>query len=202
MATKIEIRSARSSGASSRASSRARAGRYDGSMPDVFDTGKVAATANERVTLESFLDYYRAAVTAKLRGVSEEDARRRLVPSQTTLGGLIKHLARVEVSWFQHRLARIPAADLPLLARAIEEPESDFRVDAEDTVETLIALYEEQCARSREIAAQHELDDVVPHSALGEVSMRWIVVHMIEETARHAGHADILREQIDGTTGD
>jgi uncharacterized damage-inducible protein DinB len=171
-------------------------------MPDVFDTGKVAAVANERTTLEALLDYCRDAVKAKLRGVSEEDARRRLVPSQITLGGLIKHLARVEVSWFQHRLGQIPVNELPLLSRAIEDPESDFRVEAEDTVEALIARYEEQCARSREIAAQHELDDVVPHPVLGEVSMRWIVVHMIQETARHAGHADILREQIDETTGE
>ena len=171
-------------------------------MPDVFDTGKVAAVANERTTLEALLDYCRDAIKAKLRGVSEEDARRRLVPSQTTLGGLIKHLARVEVSWFQHRLGQIPVEDLPLLSRAIEDPESDFRVEEEDTVEALIARYEEQCARSREIAAHHELDDVVPHPVLGEVSMRWIVIHMIQETARHAGHADILREQIDGSTGE
>jgi hypothetical protein len=66
----------------------------------------------------------------------------------------------------------------------------------------LVARYDEQCARSREIAAKKQLDDIVPHPELGEVTMRWIVVHMIEETARHAGHADILREQIDGSTGD
>jgi hypothetical protein len=163
-------------------------------MPNVFDTGEIAAVANERTTLNAFLDYCRDAVKTKLRGVNEEDARRRLVPSQTTLGGLIKHLARVEVSWFHHRLGQVPAEDLPLLSRAIEDPESDFRLDPEDTVDALIARYEEQCARSREIAARHGFDDVVPHPVLGEVSMRWIVVHMIEETARHAGHADILRE--------
>ena len=171
-------------------------------MTDIFDTGKIAAVADERTTLEEFLDYYRGAVVAKLRGISEEEARRRLVPSETTLGGLIKHLARVEVSWFHHRVGGMPVEDLPLLSRAIEDPKSDFRVDPQDTVEALIARYEELCARSREIAARHELDDVVPHPVLGEVSLRWIVVHMIEETARHAGHADILREQIDGTTGD
>jgi uncharacterized damage-inducible protein DinB len=171
-------------------------------MSTIFDTGKIVAVADERTTLDAFLDYYRDAVTAKLRGISEEDARRRLVPSQTTLAALIKHLARVEVSWFHHRLGQIPVEKLPLLSRAIEDPESDFRPEPEDTVETLIALYEEQCARSREIAGKYDLDHVVPHPVLGEVSMRWIVVHMIEETARHAGHADILREQIDGSTGD
>jgi hypothetical protein len=170
-------------------------------MADVFDTGEAAAVADERTTLDVFLDYYREAVKAKVRGVSEEDARRKLVPSATTLAGLIKHLCRVEVSWFQHRLAQIPSEDLPVL-RWIDEPDGDFRVAPNETVETLIAQYDEQCALSRQTAAKHQLTEVVPHPYLGEVSLRWIYVHMIEETARHAGHADILREQIDGTTGD
>ena len=171
-------------------------------MPDVFDTGKIAAVADERTTLVAFLDFYREVMKAKVRGVSEEDARRRLVPSETTLASLIKHLARVEVSWFQHRLDQRPQEELPHLKRVLEDLDLDFRVDPEETVEMLLARYDEECAVSREIAARKELDDVVPHPVLGDVSMRWILVHMIEETARHAGHADILREQIDGTTGD
>jgi uncharacterized damage-inducible protein DinB len=171
-------------------------------MANVFDTGKIAAVADERTTLDAFLDYYREAIKAKVRGVSEEDANRRLVPSQTTLASLIKHLARVEMSWFQHRLSRTPIEQLPHLRRVLEDPESDFRVEPDETLEMLIARYDEQCSRSREIAATKQLDDVVPHPTLGEVTMRWIVVHMIEETARHAGHADILREQLDGSTGD
>ncbi|MEA2497747.1 MAG: hypothetical protein QOH26_152 [Actinomycetota bacterium] len=171
-------------------------------MPDIFDTGAVAAVADERTTLEAFLDFYREAVKAKVRGLSEEDARRRLVPSETTLAGLIKHLCRVELSWFQNRLARIPLEDLPALLKWIDDPEGDFRVGPDETVETLITLYDEQCALSRQTAAKFELDEVVPHPVLGKVSLRWIYVHMIEETARHAGHADILREQIDGATGD
>jgi hypothetical protein len=171
-------------------------------MPNVFDTGKTAAVADERTTLNAFLDYYREAIKAKVRGVSEEDARRKLVPSETTLVSLIKHLARVEMSWFEHRLRQTPLDQLPYLQRVFEDPESDFRVEPHETVDLLVRRYDEQCARSREIAASKQLDDVVPHPALGEVTMRWIVVHMIEETARHAGHADILREQIDGTTGD
>lgn len=171
-------------------------------MANIFDTGELAAVADERTTLEAFLDYYRAAVKAKVRGLSEEDARRRLVPSATTLSGLIKHLCRVEASWFQHRLAQIPVDDVPVLRRAVEDPEDEFRLGPEETVEMLIARYDEQCALSRRAAAPFKLDDVVPHPALGQVSARWIYVHMIEETARHAGHADILREQIDGATGD
>jgi uncharacterized damage-inducible protein DinB len=170
-------------------------------MADIFDTGEVAAVADERTTLETFLDFYRDAIKAKVRGLSEEDARRRLVPSETTLAGMIKHLCRVEVSWFQHRLAQIPSEDLPAL-RWIDEPDGDFRVAPHETVEKLIAQYDEQCGLSRETAARFKLDHVVPHPVLGEVSLRWIYVHMIEETARHTGHADILREQVDGTTGD
>ncbi len=171
-------------------------------MADIYDTGKVAAVADERTTLDTFLDYYRDAIKAKVRGLSEEDVRRRLVPSMTTLSGLIKHLCRVEASWFQHRLAQVSAEDLPLLQGWIDDPERDFRVAPDETLEALITQYDEQCTSSREAAARFDLDHVVPHPALGEVSARWIYVHMIEETARHVGHADILREQLDGTTGD
>lgn len=171
-------------------------------MANIFDTGELAAVADERTTLEVFLDYYREAVKAKVRGVSEENARRRLVSSATTLAGLLKHLCRVEVSWFQHRLAQIASEDLPALRWIDDDPDGDFRVAPHETVESLIATYDQQCARSRHTAARFSLDDVVPHPRLGEVSLRWIYVHMIEETARHAGHADILREQLDGTTGD
>jgi hypothetical protein len=171
-------------------------------MADVFDTGEVAAVADERTTLETFLDFYREAMKAKVRGLSEEEARRGLVPSATTLAGLIKHLRRVEASWFQHRLAQIPSEDVPAMVGWIDDPDSDFRVAPDETVEMLIARYDEQCALSRQTAARYTLDEVVPHPALGEVSLRWIYVHMIEETARHAGHADILREQLDGSTGD
>ncbi len=171
-------------------------------MADIYDTGANAAVADERTTLGTFLDYYREALVAKVIGVSEEDARRRLVPSATTLAGLVKHLSRVEMSWFQHRLAQIPVEDLPELRRWLDDPEGEFRVDEHETVDLLVARYQQQCETSRGVAARFELDHVVPHPSLGEVSARWITVHMIEETARHVGHADILREQIDGSTGD
>lgn len=171
-------------------------------MVNIYDTGELAAVADERTTLETFLDYYREAVKNKVRGVSEDDARRQLVPSATTLAGLIKHLSRVEASWFQHRLAQMDLEDVPLLQGWRDDPERDFRIDPSETVPGLVALYDDQCALSREIGASFDLDDIVPHPALGRVSARWIYVHMIEETARHAGHADILREQIDGATGD
>ena len=171
-------------------------------MADIFDTAESAAVADERTTLETFLDFYRDAVKAKVRGLSDEDARRKLVPSATTPAGLIKHLRRVEASWFQHRLDRIPVEDLPALRSWDRVTENDFLIEPDESVEDLIALYDEQCAQSRKTAARYSLDDVIEHPEAGKLSLRWIYVHMIEETARHAGHADILREQIDGTTGD
>ena len=166
-------------------------------MTHVYDaTGHVAAAA-ERATLEAFLDHQREEVAATVRDLSDDDARSRLVPSATTLAGLLKHLTRVEASWFQRRLDRVPADELPPLRWLADGPDGDFVVDPDDSVASLIAAYEAQCADSRATAARYHLDDVVPHPSLGEVSLRWIYVHMIEETARHAGHADILREQLD-----
>ncbi|TDP93650.1 DinB family protein [Labedaea rhizosphaerae] len=162
--------------------------------PPLFPDEQVA-TADERSVLATFLDYYRTEVVRKARGVSEQDARRRLVPSLTTIGGLVKHLTVVEESWFLRRMGA--RDDLPPRMPT----EQEFTLSDDDTVESLIAAYEKQCALSREVASAHELDDNVPHHRLGRVSLRWIYVHMIEETARHAGHLDILREQIDGETG-
>ena len=139
--------------------------------------------------LETFLDLYRGIVTRKVSGLSTMDATRRLVPSRTTLAGLIKHLAAVEREWFQGVLAGRPV------------PAGDWDVRDGDTVESLIADYLAACAASRDICRGFALDDTVPSGRLGRVSLRWIYVHLIEETARHAGHADILREQTDGATG-
>ncbi|MFI0794873.1 DinB family protein [Micromonospora rubida] len=158
----------------------------------------LARTGDERAVLESFLDFHRATVTRKLRGLSDADARRRLVPSLTTLAGLVKHLTLVERNWFPYLLAPEPG-DVPPTTE--EEAAASFTLDDADTVQSLLAGYERACARSRAVAAHFDVDHVVPHPQLGEVSLRWILTHMVEETARHAGHADILRELTDGATG-
>ncbi|WP_433530778.1 DinB family protein [Micromonospora sp. CA-263727] len=158
----------------------------------------LASTGDERSVLESFLDFHRSVVLRKLRGLSEADATHRLVPSATTLAGLVKHLTVVERNWFLSLLAPGPGDDY-LTSR--EDATASFALADGDTVERLAAAYEAQCAQSREVAARFDLDHTVPHPQLGEVSLRWILVHMIEETARHAGHADILRELTDGSTG-
>lgn len=168
---------------------------------DELDPTERVSTADERATLEAFLDLYRGTIKRKVRGVSEEDAVRRLVPSATTLAGIVKHLRWVELGWFQRVLAGRPPEDLPPVPWTDQDPDADFRLEPGETLARVIAEYDQECARSRAVAAEHSLDDTGTHRRLGQVSLRWIYVHMIEETARHAGHADILREQIDGTTG-
>ncbi len=175
-----------------------------GETPDVelSPVQRVAAatTAEERPMLESFLDFYRDALVRKVDGLSEEQVRRQLVGSRTTLAGLVKHLRAVEMGWFQRTLAQVPEGELPV-ATTGEEPDLSFAVDDTDTLAELIAAYRQQCALSREFAGRYPLSTSFSHRELGEVSLRWIYVHMIEETARHLGHADVLREQIDGATG-
>ncbi|WBB57624.1 DinB family protein [Verrucosispora sp. WMMD573] len=158
----------------------------------------MASTGDERVVLDAFLDFHRAVLLGKVRGISGAEAARRLVPSATTLAGLVKHLTLVERNWFRCLLAPGPG-DVYLTSE--EDATASFALAEGDTVERLAAAYEAECARSREVAARFDLDHVVPHPQLGQVSLRWILVHLIEETARHAGHADILRELTDGSTG-
>lgn len=163
------------------------------------DLGPVLArTGDERAVLEAFLDLHRGVLLRKLRGLSDADAARRLVPSLTTVAGLVRHLTLVERNWFVCLLA--PGPDDEYLTSE-EDALASFTLREEDTVERLAEAYEDACARSREVAARFDLDHVVPHPQLGEVSLRWILVHMVEETARHVGHADILRELTDGETG-
>jgi hypothetical protein len=159
---------------------------------------ELVSTGTEREVLEAFLEFHRGVVVRKLLGVSEADARRRLVPSQTTLIGLVRHLAGVESDWFRRRLG---GEDIPRQSGTGGDDDGSWTVGDDETVAQVVAEYERSCARSREVAARLALDDSVPHSRLGRVSLRWVYVHMIEETARHAGHADILREQVDGATG-
>jgi uncharacterized damage-inducible protein DinB len=152
--------------------------------------------APEKELLEGFLDWYRQAVISKVSGLGREQATRRQVPTPTTLLGIVKHLAYVERAWFQ---VRMDGKELPV-PWPDEDPDADFRIEPAETVEGLIAFYRESIAASKAVAARYQLDDRA-RDPRRKVNLRWIMVHMIEETARHAGHADILRELIDGQTG-
>lgn len=163
------------------------------------DEDDLVAVAGERETLEGFLEYHRRVLSGKLRGLSEDDARRRLVPSPTTMIGLVSHAAAVERNWFQHYLAGKPRGEITGNSRG-DDPSWD--VEADTTIADVIAEFEGACATSRQIAAGFTLDQSVPHDQLGLVSLRFIYVNINSEHARHAGHADILREQIDGATSD
>jgi uncharacterized damage-inducible protein DinB len=159
----------------------------------------VPFSGDENAMLSAFLDRYRETMLWKLEGLSTEQASRRLVPSATTLLGVIKHLAYVERSWFQMYFAGGPV-NFPW-AKDEPDPDIDFRISATDTIESISALYQQEIAKSREIVAGASLDDLSKNEERGLRSLRWIMVHMIEETARHAGHADILRELTDGAIG-
>ncbi|OJV91125.1 MAG: hypothetical protein BGO39_26330 [Chloroflexi bacterium 54-19] len=151
--------------------------------------------------LDSFLDYHRATLLWKVRGVGDEDLRRSSVPTSTmTLLGLVKHLAYVERSWFQHRFKN----DNVTFPWTKEDPDADWRIEPDETTEGILRLYDEECEKSRQIVAAASLDEKAARSWPdgNSPTLRWIMYHMIEETARHNGHADLLREAVDGATGE
>ncbi len=145
----------------------------------------------ERQLLEYLLDHARAELIATVRGLSETEARRRLVPSMTTSIGLVKHAAFAERKWFQHILGGLPEAECD----GAMVGEASFVVGDDETVAGVIAEFERAGTRARTIAADVELDATRSHPVFGAVSLRWIYLLMIQEFARHAGHGDILREQ-------
>ena len=157
-----------------------------------------ASTGSERQVLEAFLDFHRQVLVSKVDGISENEARQRRVPSKTTLAGLIKHMIGVERGWFQEVLAGRKPEDI---GPNVGGGEESWDLAKNETVSSLIKEYELTCEQSRQTAARFALDDAVPEPDMGQVSLRWVYVHMIEETARHVGHADILREQTDGAAG-
>ncbi|WP_037309647.1 DinB family protein [Amycolatopsis orientalis] len=157
-------------------------------------------TGDERTQLNGFLDFLRATVVWKCSGLTDEQARRRLVPSElTTVAGLLGHLTLVEQYWFTVVLDG--AEDVWKEALEVD-PDAEFRVAMETPIERLIAAYEAECERSRQVVARMGLDDEVEFRGDRKVNVRFVVTHMIEETGRHAGHLDLLRELIDGLTGE
>ena len=157
-----------------------------------------ASPETERAGLCEFLDMQREALIDKLQGLSDDEARMAATSSSLSLLSLIKHSAIWERRWFQVIVAgrRFPG-EWPEV-RSVEA-DSTFRLTAEDTVETVVAYYREQIAASQEIVACVDLDTPCAWPEMADQNLRWVALHMIEETARHAGHADIIRETIDGS---
>ncbi|WP_237755047.1 DinB family protein [Nocardia nova] len=161
--------------------------------PTMTWTPPMIGTGTERQLLEGALDRNRAELINAVRGLSEAQARQRLVASATTPIGLLKHAATAQRIWYQHILAGLPASncDGPIVAG-----DPSFVVPDDETVADVIVEFERSTARAREIAAEYDLDETRIHPRLGEVSLRFIYLFGIEDLARHAGHADILREQL------
>jgi len=154
----------------------------------------------DREQLAGFLDFLRATVVLKATGLTDEQARRSLVPSElTTVAGLVSHLTLVEQYWFGQVLDEQPD---PWRERLEKDRDAEFRAALGIPLDQLIADYEAECRRSRDVVAKLDLD-VTGITAKGQpVNVRWVLIHMIEETGRHAGHLDLLRELLDGTTGE
>lgn len=153
---------------------------------------------DEKSVLVGMLDHYRATILNICAGVGEEDLRRPMVPSGTTLLGLVKHLAFVERGWFEEIVGNQPSG----LPYDEDDLDMDFRIEADETSEQIFEMYRESCRRSNEIIEQVSLDEISRWPGRSyDCNFRWVLAHMLEETARHTGHADILRELIDGTVG-
>lgn len=154
--------------------------------------------AGERETLAGFLDLQRGVMLRKVADLDDESLRRSMTPSGLTLLGMLKHLAYVERWWFR----AVFAGEDVTFPWTDDDPDADWRAESGESVDSIAALYREECARAREIVAAASFDDACISPKGDSITLRWIVTHMIEETARHLGHADIMREAIDGATGD
>ena len=145
-----------------------------------------------RVQFEAFLNEHRGMLNSCLDGLSEEQARRSLVPSRTTLLGLVKHATFVEKVWFDEAITCRSRAEIGIPAT----PDESFILDDRDTIATVQQAHREACEASRRATSILELDDVVRGNRRGPLPLRWVYLHMLRELAQHCGHADILREQL------
>ncbi|KES05941.1 Mini-circle protein [Streptomyces toyocaensis] len=162
-----------------------------------------AADADERTMLEGWLDYHRGTLARKCEGLSGEQLRTASVPpSELSLLGLVRHMAEVERGWFRRVLA---GEDAGPLYYGEADPDGEFHVTEADTWQEAYATWQAEIDAARRHAARFGLGD----PSLGRhrfspdpYTLRWIYTHMIEEYARHNGHADLIRERLDGVTGE
>ncbi|MFD5450228.1 DinB family protein [Streptomyces sp. NPDC127100] len=145
-----------------------------------------------REQFETFLDEHRTALHDTLNGLTEEQARRSLVTSKTTLLGLVKHATFVEKVWFDEAITCRPRSEIGIP----ETPDESFDLHDDDTIASVQHAYREACAASRRATAELTLDDLAHGNRRGSLPLRWIYLHLLREVAQHCGHADILREQV------
>ena len=158
--------------------------------------------ADERTQLMGWFDLQRSIIAFKCEGLSEADAHRAVLPSSplTTVAGIVSHLRWTEHCWFEVIFLDRAESENPQFTQGSQD--LDWQVD-DVPLAQLLADYEQQCARSNETIAAHSLDDVSAHQDpdYDPPSLRWMIIHMVEETARHAGHLDTVRELLDGRKG-
>jgi hypothetical protein len=159
---------------------------------------RVPFTGGEKESLHISLDRHREAILWKLEGLGDADLRRPMTASGTNLIGLVKHLAGVEYGWFCRTFGR-PTEPMPFDEN---EPDADMRANPDETTENILAFYGRARAAADDVIRELDLETTGTAWFGDAVSLRWVLIHMVEETARHAGHVDILRELIDGMTGD
>jgi hypothetical protein len=160
------------------------------SLPVTFADDVIHRPA--RAQFDAFLDEHRVALNECLTGLTEEQARRRLVRSRTTLLGLVKHATFVEKVWFDEAITCRSRVEIGIPST----PDESFILDDADTIASIRQAHREACEASRLAAASLGLDDLVPGNRRGPLPLRWVYLHVLRELAQHCGHADILREQI------
>jgi Protein of unknown function (DUF664) len=158
--------------------------------------------AGERAALEGWLDFHRNTLLVKCRGLTGAQLTQRAVPpSSLSLLGLVRHMTDVERAWFRIRAAGEPG--LAFRYSTDEFPDGEFDFAEPSGAAADLAAYREECELARAAMVGRSLDDTFVHQRYGTtIDVRWVYLHMIEEYARHNGHADLLRERIDGVTGD
>lgn len=160
------------------------------SLPASFSKDVIDQSAQAQ--FEAFIDEHRSALNNCLDGLTEEQARRSLVPSRTTLLGLVKHAAVVEKVWFDEAITCRSRAEIGIPAT----PDEFFILDEDDTIEGVRRAHREACDASRLATSALGLDDILPGNRRGPLPLRWVYLHVLRELAQHCGHAEILREQI------
>jgi hypothetical protein len=150
---------------------------------------------DERTQFDAFIEEYRSGFTAMLDGLTEEQVRRRLVPSATTLLGLLKHVTWMQRVWVEECVGGTPRRELGL----VQTPDESFRLTDDDTIASATEAYRYACATARAAVADLPLDAVVTGHRTGPRTLRWVFLQVLRELAHHCGHADILREQLIGT---